>query len=163
MSEAWMDRAKKLMDRSGKKQKDLQKALGVTRGAVGHYLSGRREPSVEQFAAIARELDTSVEWLLNGSRDKGSPQAEQAGDAETVANMYKKLPPFMQTQVRLFVEMQCALFDSRWHQFPRKIDKKEALFYQRIQDGWRKMVETDKARLGDDGCATLTEKGARYK
>lgn len=147
MGETWMDRVRARMRETGKKQRHLQKALGLgTRGAVGHYLAGRRQPSIEQFAIIAKELNTTVDWLLGEQHQNVEP----TDDAQRIVEMYKKLPPFMQTQITLFVEMQCALFDSRAHQFPRQASKSEMEFYRRlVQDRHRIFAaERTKARQG---------------
>jgi len=54
------------------KQDDLIPVLGVnTRGAVGHYLTGRREPSLAQIEDLARFLDVSIDWLLTGEGMRG--------------------------------------------------------------------------------------------
>jgi transcriptional regulator with XRE-family HTH domain len=47
-------------------QQDLATALGLTRAAVGHYLAGRRRPSLDQMTAIAAALDVDLVWLLQG-------------------------------------------------------------------------------------------------
>ena len=51
------------------RHEDLLKPLGVTtRGAVGHYLTGRRPITAMQFAALARELKMSMDELMgNGN------------------------------------------------------------------------------------------------
>jgi transcriptional regulator with XRE-family HTH domain len=55
------------MSELGVTQDQLAQELGVTRGAVGHYLNGRREPSLEQMAIIARKLNMTVAELLGES------------------------------------------------------------------------------------------------
>jgi transcriptional regulator with XRE-family HTH domain len=53
----------------GLTQDDLRKPLKVkTRGAVGHYLSGRRDPNPEQLIAMAGCLKVSLDELLMGSQ-----------------------------------------------------------------------------------------------
>lgn len=67
MGRTWHSRAKERMKEVGVTQEGLKKALGVTtRGAVGHYLSGRREPSIEQLIALAKTLRCTVNWLIEG-------------------------------------------------------------------------------------------------
>lgn len=61
-------------------QEDLKKPLGVsTRGAVGHYLSGRRDPSMDQMMALASYLRCDLGWLMEGS--KGSKREYKQGQA----------------------------------------------------------------------------------
>ena len=53
------------MSKKGIKQKDLLKVFEVeTRGAVGHYLTGRREPSVNQLKKFADFLGMKLEELI---------------------------------------------------------------------------------------------------
>ena len=66
MNDTWMERAKTRMRAQGISQEDLADRLTCTRGAVGHYLSGRRNPSLKQFELIARTLNTDLVWLLYG-------------------------------------------------------------------------------------------------
>ncbi|MBI2994642.1 MAG: helix-turn-helix domain-containing protein [Gammaproteobacteria bacterium] len=78
MNETWIDRARAQMRAGGISHQALADRLGCTRGAVGHYLSGRRRPSLKQLAEIARALQVAPAWLLH---DNGSNAVqEQAAD-----------------------------------------------------------------------------------
>ncbi|CDG20561.1 protein of unknown function [Xenorhabdus poinarii G6] len=48
----WFDMAKDQMKVLGITYDKLAEHLGLTRGAVGHWLNGRREPSLKEIAAI---------------------------------------------------------------------------------------------------------------
>ncbi|QTL41645.1 helix-turn-helix domain-containing protein [Xenorhabdus budapestensis] len=52
MNMNWFDMAKDQMKVLGITYDKLAEHLGVTRGAVGHWLNGRREPSLKEIAAI---------------------------------------------------------------------------------------------------------------
>ena len=67
----WTGRARAQMRARGVSQQDLSRLLECTRGAVGHYLSGRRHPSLEQMEIIARELGVDLLWLLRGDPPGG--------------------------------------------------------------------------------------------
>lgn len=54
------------MQSMGISQEKLSRSLGVTRGAVGHYLSGRRSPNLGQLERIADTLQVQPAWLLFG-------------------------------------------------------------------------------------------------
>ncbi|MFP3979142.1 XRE family transcriptional regulator [Marinobacter sp. KMM 10035] len=70
--EKWFDRVRSLMRRDGVTQDALTEVLGVkTRGAVGHYLSGRREPSIDQLRALATLFNVSLDWILTGQGEVG--------------------------------------------------------------------------------------------
>ncbi|MCP9270338.1 helix-turn-helix domain-containing protein [Xenorhabdus sp. XENO-1] len=48
----WFDIAKDQMKALGITYDKLSEHLGITRGAVGHWLNGRREPSLKEIAEI---------------------------------------------------------------------------------------------------------------
>ena len=45
--DAWYDLAKQAMASQGISQELMAERLGVTQGAVGHWLNGKREPKLE--------------------------------------------------------------------------------------------------------------------
>lgn len=59
------------MQSRGISQEELAASLSCTRGAIGHYLSGRRTPSLEQLGRLAERLQTDPAWLVFGERDAG--------------------------------------------------------------------------------------------
>jgi transcriptional regulator with XRE-family HTH domain len=64
MSETkWYDRARKALRESGVTFEEVATATGVTRPAVGHWLSGRREPSVDELRTIARMAGLSLDQM----------------------------------------------------------------------------------------------------
>jgi hypothetical protein len=89
MNDTWQQRARRRMGEVGVTQEDLKKPLGVkTRGAVGHYLSGRRDPSPEQFKALSVALQTSPNWLLaigEAKAEHSNGETRQINDAELFA------------------------------------------------------------------------------
>lgn len=52
MNMNWFDIAKDQMKVAGITYDKLAEHLGVTRGAIGHWLNGRREPPLKEIAAI---------------------------------------------------------------------------------------------------------------
>lgn len=63
----WARRAKERMRELEITQDDLKGTLGVkTRGAVGHYFTGRRKLSSQKAAALAKRLRLTVDELLTG-------------------------------------------------------------------------------------------------
>lgn len=66
MSETWIDRVRQWMKTSGTSQGSLARALDCTRGAVGHYLAGRRQPTLSQMERIAGVMHAHPAWLLYG-------------------------------------------------------------------------------------------------
>lgn len=60
----WYDVAKSRMKDMGITQETLAEHLGITKGAVSHWLNARREPSIEDIAKILRLLGMK-EFLVN--------------------------------------------------------------------------------------------------
>lgn len=52
----WQDLAKSRMKKLSMSQEELAELLEVTQGAVGHWLNGRREPSIESIMDILKAL-----------------------------------------------------------------------------------------------------------
>ena len=75
----WQKTAKDRMVELNITQEDLITVLGVkTRGAVGHYLCGRRQPSPEQLKALASALDLSLDELMSTVEiDNGNQQVKK--------------------------------------------------------------------------------------
>ncbi|APW05417.1 LexA family transcriptional regulator [Salmonella enterica] len=52
----WYDIAKQRIDQLGLSQDKVAEHLGVTKGAVSHWLNGRRNPSIQEIGAIFQYL-----------------------------------------------------------------------------------------------------------
>lgn len=61
----WYVRARLQMTKLNVTQEAVAEALGVTRGAVGHWLSGRREPTLQQLETIAERIGCTRAELLD--------------------------------------------------------------------------------------------------
>jgi transcriptional regulator with XRE-family HTH domain len=76
---SWKARVQARMKELKIRQIDIARGLGVTtRGAVGHYFTGRRHMTAEQLVALAKTLKWSVAQVLgedsgNGARQKSEP------------------------------------------------------------------------------------------
>jgi len=57
--------------RTGKKltQSDLAAAVGLTYIQIGRYETGKSAPSAEVLQKLATALDTTTDFLMNGSND----------------------------------------------------------------------------------------------
>ena len=58
---------------SGYTQQEIADALGMSRGAVGHWLTGRAEPTAAKLIALANFLRISPDYLRTGI---GSPSPQ---------------------------------------------------------------------------------------
>ena len=62
----WINRAKQRMKELKLTHQEVADHLGVVRASVTHYLSGRREPSLNQLIEWATLLKTTPSWLQFG-------------------------------------------------------------------------------------------------
>lgn len=62
----WESRIKSRMKELEMTQEELANKLGITRGAVTHYLAGRRVPPLNQFQKLAHVLKVDPAWLQYG-------------------------------------------------------------------------------------------------
>ena len=60
----WQVRVKSLFKSAGITYPEIGAAMGITAGAVGHYLNGRREPSVKQLKQMARLLGMTIGEMI---------------------------------------------------------------------------------------------------
>lgn len=75
--EDWIKRAKKLMKDKGLTQKDVASSMGkTTGGAVGHYFTGRSQPTVNQVKNLAKKLGVSFSKLVEGHDTVDEEQLE---------------------------------------------------------------------------------------
>ena len=66
----WARRIKLRMKELDMTQEVLARKMGITRGAITHYLAGRRIPPLKQFQKIATVLKIDPAWLQYGSHEE---------------------------------------------------------------------------------------------
>lgn len=62
----WPGRVKSRLKELSMTQDDLARAMQITRGAIAHYLGGRRVPPIRQFQKLAQILKVDPVWLYYG-------------------------------------------------------------------------------------------------
>jgi len=68
----WYDIAKQRIDTLGLNQDKLAEHIGVTKGAVSHWLNGRRNPSLQEIGAIFKYLGiTDASFNADGTFSVG--------------------------------------------------------------------------------------------
>lgn len=65
----WAKRIKLRMKELNLTQEMLAGKMGITRGAITHYLAGRRAPPLRQFQKLAAILKTDPAWLQYGTAE----------------------------------------------------------------------------------------------
>ena len=93
MDDEWAERARMRMGALALSQDDLRDALGVgTRGAVGHYLNGRRQLSAVQAVGLAKRLKCDIAWLLTGELPVSEPRS-RVPNPQALLHYLSALPP----------------------------------------------------------------------
>lgn len=87
----WADRIRSRMKELGLTQEELADKLGITRGAVTHYLAGRRVPPLSKFNEIARVLKADAAWLQFGTTVESQPSTKATMNAAHTS-AYRSIP-----------------------------------------------------------------------
>jgi SOS-response transcriptional repressor LexA len=87
----WADRIRSRMKELGLTQEELADKLGITRGAVTHYLAGRRVPPLSKFNEIAKVLKSDAAWLQFGTVVVSQPSIKTSNNA-TQTTAYRSIP-----------------------------------------------------------------------
>jgi transcriptional regulator with XRE-family HTH domain len=94
----WRIKAKALMAAKNIRQKDLLDVFNVsTRGAIGHYLKGRRQPCIEQLNALATKLGCTINELLEDTTSEDINLNNNDQITEDLSHYTSKI--ILQTQV----------------------------------------------------------------
>ncbi len=63
---SWISRAKRVMSEKSLTQTDIAPSMGKnTRGAIGHYFTGRSKPTLDQLEGLSKFLGVSLSWLVS--------------------------------------------------------------------------------------------------
>jgi len=73
-NDKWIDETKRIMRERKITQQELADRLGITRGALGHWLTGKRIPRYESICAMSRILGVPVTQLTEPDADAPTPQ-----------------------------------------------------------------------------------------
>lgn len=102
---AWTERAKARMAELGVTQAQLAAGVGALPARIGHYLQGRRDPSLAKFMLIARYLQVTTDWLLFGG---AAPPLRQVTLGNTLADQIQRLDPASQRDIEGYVRIKLA-------------------------------------------------------
>lgn len=97
----WYDLAKERMRALGVTQEDIAVHLGITKGAVSHWLNGRRQPTLQEISAIFNRLGIK-DPVFNTD---GTFSLQHGENPDT-------LPPEPQYSYPLFTSVQAGSFSA---------------------------------------------------
>lgn len=70
MSSVFSDKLKVLREEKKLSQEAVSKSLNISRGKLGHWETGRTEPSIEEIVKISNFYNCSLEYLMNSKISK---------------------------------------------------------------------------------------------
>ena len=82
----WYEKARLAIKAKGIRYIDIAAVLGCTEGAVGHYLRGRREPTVETLRIIAEQAGLSLSDMVGDD-----PRFIADADEKSLIDAFRKL------------------------------------------------------------------------
>lgn len=107
MKMIWYDIAKQRIDALGLSQEKLAEHLGVTKGAVSHWLNGRRNPSLEEIGMV-------FEYL-------GVHGAKLNSDGTfTIGELSTSKPALPQYDYPVFSHVQAGMFTPEFRSFTER-------------------------------------------
>ncbi|ECM4408904.1 LexA family transcriptional regulator [Salmonella enterica subsp. enterica serovar Give] len=103
----WYDIAKQRIDQLGLNQDKVAEHLGVTKGAVSHWLNGRRSPSIQEIGAIFQYLGvTDVRFNADGTFSVGESTEQK--------------PVKPQFEYPVFSHVQAGMFSPEFRTFTQR-------------------------------------------
>lgn len=88
----WNELAKARMKELGVTQERLAERLGVTQGAVAHWLSGRREPDLQTIGRVLKALDLPPLSVASALQHQGLAVSESRGNYVDPAERLYRYP-----------------------------------------------------------------------
>lgn len=95
----WYKKARDALKRRGVRYIDLAVVLGCTEGAVGHYLNGRREPSVETLRTIAEQAGLALSEMVGDD-----PRFIADEHEKQLIDVFRQLPADKQTHLLALID-----------------------------------------------------------
>lgn len=94
------DRLKEMRNAKGVTQIQLASDLGVSKGTVAMWETGKREPNFETLCALSDYFDKRIDYILGQTEDKTSPKMkdedmEQLGIWATEENFHETIMGYL--------------------------------------------------------------------
>lgn len=99
---SWTTRVKSRMKELEMTQEMLAHKMGITRGAVTHYLAGRRVPPLKQFQKLAAILKADPAWLQFGTKNENNT-SKLITKREKAVPVHNRIPILSWEQISTFM------------------------------------------------------------
>lgn len=101
----WYDIAKQRIDALGLNQEKLAEHIGVTKGAVSHWLNGRRNPTLQEIGAIFKYLGVKdASFNSDGTFTVGENEQEPFFSRQYEYPLFTSVPAGAFSEVGTFTE-----------------------------------------------------------
>lgn len=101
----WYDIAKQRIDALGLNQEKLAEHIGVTKGAVSHWLNGRRNPTLQEIGAIFKYLGVKdASFNSDGTFTVGENEQEPVFSRQYEYPLFTSVPAGAFSEVGTFTE-----------------------------------------------------------
>lgn len=101
----WYDIAKQRIDALGLNQEKLAEHIGVTKGAVSHWLNGRRNPTLQEIGAIFKYLGVKdASFNSDGTFTVGEAEEATALSRQYEYPLFTSVPAGAFSEVGTFTE-----------------------------------------------------------
>ncbi|WP_376749977.1 LexA family protein [Atlantibacter hermannii] len=101
----WYDIAKQRIDALGLNQEKLAEHIGVTKGAVSHWLNGRRNPTLQEIGAIFKYLGVKdASFNSDGTFTVGENEQEPVLSRQYEYPLFTSVPAGAFSEVGSFTE-----------------------------------------------------------
>lgn len=94
------ERLKEIRTEKGFTQVQLAADLGISKGTVAMWETGKREPNFETLCSLSDYFDRRIDYILGHSNDKSSPRMtdedyEELGRMEAQDNFYETIMAYL--------------------------------------------------------------------
>ncbi len=133
MKMKWYEAAKAIMKNAGVNQDTLAEHLGITKGAVSHWLNARREPSIEDIAKIFNFLGREEFTVYSNGEISLDPEGEEiptsnsfsskakiTQEEEDILEIFKGLPDEEAKRFKNEMKARKAHFDAIFEEMLKK-------------------------------------------
>lgn len=111
--DSFKNRLRLALDRTGMKQNELAKIVGISKGTVSQYLSGMCTPKTDKIYYMAKALQVSPAWLM------GFDEPDYIIKDDVLIEKIDKLSPSSKEALKKYVEF---LYMSEHNMFTEKED-----------------------------------------
>ncbi len=92
-------RITKRMEEKGITQREITKKLGIVESAFGGWKRGSNNSYMKKLPEIAKILDVSIEWLINGTD-------EPVNEEKELYRHFQAVPEHLQRAVKIILNME---------------------------------------------------------